>query len=102
MVYTETMNILYDPPRPSMKIMTGDIVELRHFVTTRKLFTKVTQKKIMGYGVIVDFFYDGGYTAIVNVSGKIIKHSPEDVRLVQRVENRANELINEIEDFLRK
>jgi len=96
------MSLTYDAPRTAHKIVTGDIVELHTYVTTRKLFRKVTQKQILGYGVIVNFEYDSGYTAIVNVSGKIVKHSPEDIKLVQRIENRGTELINEIENYLHK
>lgn len=102
-VYTGNMNILYDQPRPSMKLVTGDIVEIHDFITApKKLFRKATQTTLVSYGVIIDFVYDGGYTAIINVSGRVIRHAPEDLKLVQRVENRASELIDEIEEFLSK
>jgi len=96
------MTLAYDEPRPAHKIISGDIVELHAYITTQKFFRKITQKQIVGYGVIVDFTYDSGYTATVNVLGKNVNHSPEDLKLVQRVENRGAELVDELEEYLNK
>ena len=94
------MTIIYDQPRPAMKIVQGDLVELYNISITKKFFKKVMHKKVIGYGIIVDFNFDSGYTAIIDVAGKIVTHAPEDLKLVQRIENRAKDLIEEIEEYL--
>ena len=93
-------HLTYDPPRPTHQIITGDIVELHSFTTTKKFFRTTIKHEIIGYGEIVEFIYEDGYIAIIKMSGKLIQHTPEHLKLVQKVENRSPQLIEEIEKYL--
>ena len=91
----------YDIPRPAMKIIVGDLVEIIERRTVRKFFKNIEERFVLGRGVITDIeFTDAGYSATVQMEYRKVKCDPSNLILVKKLENRVDDLEAEIQEFL--